>query len=108
VGTYFRNKRGVCQGNPISPLLFDFIVDALPMMLSKASEAGHIQGVIPHLIPGGMTHLQYADDTMILLENNDQGLVNLKFLLICFELLSGININYHKSEVIVLGVDQQE
>jgi hypothetical protein len=45
---------------------------------------------------------------MILLESTDQGLVNLKFLLICFELLSGLKINYHKSEVIVLGVDQQE
>jgi hypothetical protein len=108
VGPYFRNKRGVRQGDPISPLLFDFIVDALAMILSKASEAGHIQGVIPHLIPGGLTHLQYADDTMILLENTDQGLVNLKFPLICFELLSGRKINYHKSEVIVLGVDQQE
>jgi hypothetical protein len=42
VGPYFRNKRGVRQGDPISPLLFDFIVDALAMMLSKASEAGHI------------------------------------------------------------------
>jgi hypothetical protein len=106
--TNFWHKRGVRQGDPISPLLFDFIVDVLAMILSKASEAGHIQGVIPHLIPGGITHLQYADDTMILLENTDQGLVNLKFLLICFELLSGMKINYHKSEVIVLGVDQQE
>jgi hypothetical protein len=82
VGPYFRNKRGVRQGDPIFPLLFDFIVDALAMILSRASEAGHIQGVIPHLIPGGITHIQYADDTMILLENTDQGLVNLKFLLI--------------------------
>jgi hypothetical protein len=98
----------VREGDSISPLLFDFIVDALAMILSKASEAGHIQRVIPHLIPGGVTHLQYADDTMILLENTEQGLVNLKFLLICFELLSGMKINYHKSEVIVLGVDQQE
>jgi hypothetical protein len=98
----------VRQGDPISPLLFDSIVDVIAMILSKASQAGHIQGVIHHLILGGITHLQYADDTMILLENTDQGLVNLKFLLICFELLSGMKINYHKSEVIVLGVDQQE
>jgi hypothetical protein len=61
----------VRQGDPISPLLFDFIVDALAMILSKANEAGHIKGVIPHLIPRGITHLQYADDTMILVENDD-------------------------------------
>jgi hypothetical protein len=53
VGPYFRNKRGVRQGDPISPLLFDFVGDALDAILSRARAAGHIQGVVPHLIPGG-------------------------------------------------------
>jgi hypothetical protein len=58
--------QGVCQGDPISPLLFNFVVDALDAILSKARAAGHIQGVVPHLIPGGVSHLQCADDTIIL------------------------------------------
>jgi hypothetical protein len=53
VGPYFRNKRGVRQGDPISPLLFNFVGDALDAILSRARAAGHIQGVVPHLIPGG-------------------------------------------------------
>jgi hypothetical protein len=57
VGPYFRNKRGVRQGDPISPLLFDFVADALDAILVRAREAGHIQGVVPHLIPGGVSHL---------------------------------------------------
>jgi hypothetical protein len=61
--------------------------------------------VIAHLLLGGVTHLQYADDTMIMIENDNNSINNLKFLLICFELLSGLKINYHKSEVIVMGVD---
>jgi hypothetical protein len=65
------------------------VVDALDAILSKARAAGHIQGVVPHLIPGGVSHLQYADDTMIMLQNTESGIMNLKFLLICFELLSG-------------------
>jgi hypothetical protein len=36
VGPYFRNKREVRQGGPISPLLFDFVADALDAILSKA------------------------------------------------------------------------
>jgi hypothetical protein len=84
------------------------VVDALALILKKASVAGHIKGVISHLLPGGVIHLQYADDTMILIENDDNSINNLKFLLICFELLSGLKINYHKSEVIVIGVDSQE
>jgi hypothetical protein len=51
--------RGVRQGDPISPLLFDFVEDALDVILSKARAAGHIQGVVPLLIPGGVSHLEY-------------------------------------------------
>jgi hypothetical protein len=40
---------------------------------------------------------------MIMIENYDLGITNLKFLLICFELLSGLKINYHRSKVIVMG-----
>jgi hypothetical protein len=87
------------------------VVDALVLILRKANAVGHIKGVISHLLPGGITHLlpggithlQYADDTMILIEKNDTSIANLKFLLICFELLSGLKINYHKSEVIIMG-----
>jgi hypothetical protein len=43
----------VSQGDPLSLLLFDFVVEALASILVEAREAGHIAGVIPHLIPGG-------------------------------------------------------
>jgi hypothetical protein len=108
VGPYFRNKRGVRQGDPLSPLLFDFVADALDIILTRARAAGHIQGVVSHLIPEGVSHLQYADDTMIMIQNNDLSLINLKFILLCFELLSGMTINFHKSEVIVMGCVGEE
>jgi hypothetical protein len=98
----------VHQGDPLSPLLFDYVADGLDALLAKAREAGHIQGIVPHLIPGGVSHLQYADDTIILIQNSQLGLTNLKFILACFELLSGLKINFHKSEVIVMGAAEEE
>jgi DNA polymerase sigma len=56
---------------------------------------------VPHIVPGGVSHLQYANDTLILVENSDEDLDNLKVLLVCFEEMLGLKINYHKSEVVV-------
>jgi hypothetical protein len=42
IGPFFRNARGVCQGDPLSPILFDFMVDELAVILSRARLAGHI------------------------------------------------------------------
>jgi len=52
----------------LSPLLFNLVANALSAMLSRASSARVIQGLVPHLVEGGLSHLQYADDTVILLQ----------------------------------------
>ena len=70
MGPFIRNKREVRQGDPISPLLFNFIADALAAILDSANGEGHIKGLVPHLIPGGVTHLQYADDAILLVQND--------------------------------------
>jgi hypothetical protein len=80
-------------------------------MLSKGkkpSVAGHIRGLIPHLIEGVITHLQYADDTIIIIQLRDLEIGNLKFLLVCFESMSGLRTNFHTSEVMALGFSDLE
>ena len=103
VGNFFRNGQGVCQGDPLSPILFDYVVEALATILDKARRTGHIRGVVSPLIPGGgVSHLQYADDMIIMIEPVNQ-IANLKFILLCFESIAGLKINFHKSEVMFLG-----
>jgi hypothetical protein len=107
IGPLFQNLRVVRQGDPLSPLLFNFMVEALSTMLSWANAAGHIRGIVPHLVLG-VTHLQYADDMLILIQNDEEQLVNLKFLLLCFKEMSSLKINYLRSEVIVLDQPREE
>jgi hypothetical protein len=83
-------------------------MDALTEMLDKAKATGHIRGLFPHIIPGGVSHLQYVDDIIIMVEPDDLGIANLKFHLLCFESMSGQRINFHKSEMLILGKSKAE
>lgn len=107
LGTYFRTYRGLRQGDPISPILFNLAADVLVYTLDQAKNNGQLVGVVPHLIQGGLTHIQYAGDIVIMMSCEERSITNMKFLLYCFEWMSGQKINYHKSEVIVFGVEDE-
>jgi hypothetical protein len=70
--------------------------------------AGHISGVVRHLIPWDVTHLEFTDDTMILIEPINMGMSNLNLILLRFENMLGHKINFGKSEVIVAGTTTLE
>jgi hypothetical protein len=62
----------------------------------------------PDCVPRGVVCLQYADDTMLFLEKSCRIATNMKWILTCFEQISGMIINYHKSELIPINVDLEE
>jgi hypothetical protein len=93
---------------PCPPVLFNLVVDALATLLERTKLAVLIKGLVPDLIEGGLTHLQYADDNVIFLEANDEYVANLKFILYCFEDMSCLKINFHKSEALMLGASKEE
>lgn len=64
--------------------------------------------MISHLIPKGVTLFQCADDTVLMIDCEEKYILNLKFLLYCFEWMFDLKINYHKNEVFVLGVDDMD
>jgi hypothetical protein len=69
---------------------------------------GQIEGVVPHLVDGGLSILQYADDTIISMDHDFVKATNLKLILTAFEQLSGLKINFHKSELFCFGEAQDE
>ena len=75
----------------------------ITIILSRAKEEGQIKGVVTHLVENGLSILQYADDTVLFFDHDIEQAKNLKLLLGTFEQLSGLKINFHKSELFCFG-----
>ena len=75
----------------------------LAILIDRAKEVGKVGSLLPHLIDGGISILQYADDTILFLEHDIAKAVNMKLILCIFEQLSGLKINFHKSEIFTFG-----
>jgi hypothetical protein len=103
VGTYFQTKKGLRQSDPLSPMLFNIVADMLAILIERAKVEGQIEGVVPHLVDGGLSILQYADDTILFMDHVLEKARNLKLILSAFEHLSGLKINFHKSDCSVLA-----
>lgn len=55
-----------------------------------------------------MFHLQYADDTIFSVRENLENAKSVKYLLRLFEVISGLTVNYDKSCVYRVNLDDEE
>jgi len=106
IGPYIKSFKGVRQGDPLSPILFNLVADCLTRMIIKAQHNGLFTGLIDHIIPYGVVVLQYADDTIIFFKHDMEGANNMKFLLYLYEMIAGLKINFNKSEVITINDEE--
>jgi len=103
VGQNFQTRKGLRQGDPLYPILFNLVADMLAILVSRAKNGGQFRGLVPNLVDGGLSILQYADDIVLFLEDDLEEANNLKLVLLAFEKLSGLKINFHKSELFCFG-----
>lgn len=64
----FCPQRGLRQGDPLSPFLFNVVVEGLNILVKRAKELGIIKGVEVGSRRINVSHLQFADDTLFLCE----------------------------------------
>ena len=71
-GKVFHCKRGVRQGDPLSPLLFVLAADILQsLIINQAMNQGFLNLPLPTGAGNDFPVVQYADDTLIILEACD-------------------------------------
>jgi hypothetical protein len=105
---YFKPGKELRQGNPLSHLLFNLVADVFIRMLGKVAKKVYIRGLMNSFYLEGVISLQYADDTLLFLDNDKQGACHLKWIMTCFEYVSGMRINYHKSGMTSINLEEDE
>ncbi|XP_071694715.1 uncharacterized protein [Rutidosis leptorrhynchoides] len=104
----FSIGRGVRQGDPLSPFLFILAAEGLNLITKVAVNKGLYKGVEIGQDKIVVSHLQYADDTMFFGDWSIMNARNLFNILKCFELASGLKVNFQKSRIYGVGVDSKE
>ena len=87
----------------IIPFLFTMVVDVLARFIDKAKECNVVQGFIVGRDRVEVSHLQFADDTLLFMEADHTYFLNLLKILKVFHSFSGLRVNLSKSAL--LGIN---
>ncbi len=96
----FKLGRGVRQGDPLSPYLFILAAEILARAIFNSNS---IKGIT--LENSEFLISQLADDTALILEENELSFKKCLELLSKFTEISGLKINYSKTIAITFGID---
>jgi hypothetical protein len=64
---FFQTRKGLRQGDPLSPVLFNMVADMLAVLIERSKSQDLFDGLVPHLVDGGLSIQQYVDDTILFL-----------------------------------------
>ena len=101
----FLLERGLRQGDPLSPFLILLVAEGLNVMMkarvgnnifTRYSVGAHASMVV--------SHLQFADDTLLVGVKSWANVCALRDVLLLFEAMSGLKVNYHKSMLVGVNV----
>ncbi|GKU91868.1 hypothetical protein SLEP1_g5682 [Rubroshorea leprosula] len=100
---------GMTKGlrHSMSPFLFLIVAEGLNGLISEVVKQGLFEGV---KIGNGelkLSHLQLADDTLIMGKATKENIWVVKCIMRCFELVLGLKINYAKSQLMSTNVEKE-
>lgn len=92
----FPITKRVQQGDPLSPFLFIFSMERLNVAMKGACNKSIFHGIkLPYDGPT-ISHLFYTDDAIFVGDWDGCSIRNLARILRCFQVSSGLKVNFHK------------
>ncbi|KAL5567832.1 hypothetical protein UlMin_024407 [Ulmus minor] len=104
----FGASRGLRQGDPLSPFLFILVADILGRIMDKAVSIGEVKGFKVGREEVVVSHLQFADDTLFLLDPDQSNIQKVHTILNFFSMCSGLKINMNKSSLAGIHMEDEE
>jgi len=102
----FPLERGLRQGDPLSPFLFLLATEGLNVLMKALVEANVFTG---YSVGGAnlvvVSHLQFADDTLLLGKKIWANVRALRAGLVLFEAMTGLKVNFHKSSLVGVNIN---
>jgi hypothetical protein len=105
-GEVIYHRRGLRQGDPLSPMLFVLVMDVLNIMVQRASAEGVLQPLSSRFLHHRIS--LYADDVVVFLRSDVVDIEAFKGILHLFGEASGLKTNIQKSNVFPIHCDEED
>ena len=101
----FKPKKWLRQGDMMTPFLFLIVAKGLAGIVRHALCKNVFEGVRVGLDGVEVSLLQFGDDTLFFTKPRYQNIMVIKSIIRCFELISGLRVNFNKSQIRAINVE---
>ena len=102
---FLRSGRGLCQGCPLSPLLFILVMESLSLLLKQSQRQCIINGIKVAIITK-ILHILFVDDILLLSKASIQEWKEIEIIVQLLCSVSGLLVNQTNSTVHYSGLDE--